>query len=212
MIDANVLSALIAASVAALITVIGWITNYWLERKRDFANRQQDLEIAYLERQIEELYGPLWGLIEQSKAIYDVTCFDLPRYKDGRLARDKFTKNQKRTYNYIKENYFIPIHQKITEIINSKMHLINGSEVPPSFLEFIRYAALFQSSFRLLQDMHIDHLDLEIMEAKWPEQFTEDTKNTLEALRNRHREYFGKGKKSKATKTKIARAMEAGSV
>lgn len=184
--DNNILAALIGAGVAGLVSMVALFLNNSLEQKKDDEARRRELKIAYLERQIEELYGPVWGLIEQSRRLYEVTCKDLPRHPDGRLARDQFTREQTVEYNFIKENYFIPIHTQIAEILCTKMHLVDQKELPDSFVEFFGYAALTRSSYQLMKEKQIGHLDQMVKKVKWPHSFNQDIKRKLEELRMEH--------------------------
>jgi hypothetical protein len=65
-------TALLSALVPGPITLCGWFISNWLTKRREDEARRQQPALKHLEQQMEELYGPLLGLIEQSGAVFSV--------------------------------------------------------------------------------------------------------------------------------------------
>jgi hypothetical protein len=63
-------TALLSALVAATVTLIGWFITSWLAKRREDEARRQEAALKHLERQIEELYGPLLVLNRSNTFLY----------------------------------------------------------------------------------------------------------------------------------------------
>jgi hypothetical protein len=57
--DKGLLSALIGAVSGAVVAAIGWFVVHGLSTRREVAARRDGAARDHLEKQIEELYGPL---------------------------------------------------------------------------------------------------------------------------------------------------------
>jgi len=66
------------------------------------------------------------------------------------------------------------------------MHLVDQNDLPDSFVEFFGYAALTRSSYQLMKEKQIGHLDQMVKQAKWPHSFNQEIKRKLEELRQEH--------------------------
>ena len=119
-------SALWTAIIGALVTVAGWFAVRLLE------NRQKGIEreLKYCERQIEEFYGPLFNLMEQIFSAEEVQQNFIDASSD---QEDKIR-------DYFQENYFLPFHNEMIQILKAKLYLIEGAAVPPSFREYVKHA------------------------------------------------------------------------
>ena len=65
-----------ASFIVAIITtwgaLLGWIINHYLTAKRDRSNQKLAVHLKYIERQLEELYGPLaFLIIEKNQSSVD---------------------------------------------------------------------------------------------------------------------------------------------
>ena len=65
-------SAVLVAFIAAMVTAAGWVITNFISRVREDRTRRLELTLAHIERQIEELYGPLLNLIVQIRATWAV--------------------------------------------------------------------------------------------------------------------------------------------
>jgi|SRR6185503_18968106 len=57
----------IVALIAGSITGVGWLVNHWLSGRREEQRRRIEAQLKFVERQIEELYGPLAFLIYEGE-------------------------------------------------------------------------------------------------------------------------------------------------
>jgi len=83
-------------------------------------------ELAFRQKQLEELYGPIYGYLKSQKEIYDIW-----------IAGGMKDKNQQ-----VKE-LFSSQNDKIRVLIVAKAHLIEGNEMPPSFVRFVTSGLIF---------------------------------------------------------------------
>jgi hypothetical protein len=86
MIDSG--SAIVAAAVTGSISLIVWTLNALVTSWREVRARRDETRKRFLERQIEEFYGPLLALSRQRNAIHDIRerLFAAFESDDPRLA------------------------------------------------------------------------------------------------------------------------------
>jgi hypothetical protein len=171
-VEAAIISAGVAgACVAAAVTSVGWfITNRLTQRREEEARRQQ-AALKHLERQIEELYGPLLGLIQQSEAVFKVAV----------LRRDLKDPDSQKAWGYFIDKYFLPLNAQMAILLSTKVHLSYAENWPASYLEFFTHQAQFESLHKIWVEQHID--SQMIKGGGWPQQFGADVRQTLYELR-----------------------------
>jgi hypothetical protein len=168
------------------ILLAGFVISKAIER---FKNEQAILKeyevlrdkttLQHLQRQIEELYSPLLGLIQYS--IYVFSIFDqkqknLPEEKQFELER------------YFNEKHFLSINSQIASLIRDKIYLIETEDLPESFQHFLQHEAQFACQYNLWKEMHIS--SDEIQGKGWPMSFEGDVKSSLDSLRKSYNEYL----------------------
>jgi hypothetical protein len=181
----QVLSALIGALVAGIVTTVGWFANYYLSRKSETKTHRMETSQQHLERQIEELYGPLWGLIQQSEAVYAVACQRLPSI-NSKINQAEFNEQESEIWSYLKDTFFLPINFQIAELLRTKVYLIESGELPASFKDFLIHQAQFEVLHRLWKDKEID--STQVRGTGWPSLFNQDVAQSLGKLRKQYRE------------------------
>jgi hypothetical protein len=180
----NLLPALIGALVGGLITMLGWVANYYFGRKKEIETRQREAKLRYLQQQIEELYAPLWSLIEQTKTVHQVACKRLPVRNDGSIDPSKFTAQDDEISRFFNETYYLPANSQMAEIIRKKVHLLKDGILPVSFSDFIQHQVTSESLYRLWKEKNIDSSN--VAGAAYPIQFNEDVKSALDELRKQY--------------------------
>lgn len=128
----------ILAIVAATVSVIGWVTNYVLSGRDERRKKQLDASLAYLESQLQELYGPLSFLIQESRRSHQDLRQTLGRdevFQEGKELTDEDLK----VWLFWVENDILPRNDKIKELLTGKTHLIPGEQVPQSYLDFLEH-------------------------------------------------------------------------
>lgn len=181
--NTQIVSALIGAVSGGLIAAAGWFITARLSRQREQDARIHAASLRHLERQIEELYGPLVGLIHHSRDVYEVAWQRLPHSEPGKIAFDQFltTEGADRIWQYFVETYFLPGNERIHNLLTSKLYLLDSGELPESFEAFLKYQAQFESLYRLWKQQGVDSKD--IGRQKWPDQFGPDAEASLRKLR-----------------------------
>jgi hypothetical protein len=125
----------------AAVTVGLWFGNKTVERRQ----KRAEFRRAYIERQIEEFYGPLFSLIWQIFTTNDI--------KDQILENCPLTEEEQgRAEQYFTKTYFLPLHARAKDILETKLYLVDGTEMPQSVYEYLRHVLQQDSQFRLWAD------------------------------------------------------------
>jgi hypothetical protein len=85
-------------------------------------------QIEFKERQLSEFYGPIYARLKRGRTIVRL-------WKDGKLypIDKQFWELARKT------------NQEIEDIILTKSHLIDGSEIPKSYIQFLTHVPLWHS-------------------------------------------------------------------
>ena len=145
----NLTPVFISALTAGLITVIGWFVTYLLSKQREYETRRQEAALCYLQRQIEEFYGPLLGLIQQRLFIYEVVKQRLPLTEDGDLDYARFSPSDSEIIHYLWDTSLLHINSKIATLLLTKIYLLETDDIPDSFKDFLQYDSYVQSLYGL---------------------------------------------------------------
>lgn len=121
---------------AGVLTAVGWFATYYLGKLKEDRTRRLELRINYLQKQIEEFYGPLYNLITEitvSKQVLDaIVTTDGP----SPLTSDESVKLKV----FVRETQMKPLHEQIVSILRTKLYLVDGTTAPASFQEYLRHA------------------------------------------------------------------------
>jgi hypothetical protein len=181
--------AVIAAFVAAVAAIAGWFVAHHLQVRRIDDERRAKAELAFLERQIEELYGPLSSLLWEGRRNFEDLCLSLGRNyvfpEDGVLPDDEL-----RTWLYWSESEFLPRNERIRELLKTKAHLIHGADFPPSYIEFFRHAASWATHHRRWKDEKVPYSWRSPV--AWPVMFEVDIHRSFQELKARHNLLLGR--------------------
>lgn len=148
------------------------------------ADRERKLKslMHHYERQIEEFYGPLFNLVHQVFVANHIQ-WELTSARNEKGAPCLGPEKVEVIQDYYQKTYFYPLHDEIIKIIRSKLYLIEGSEVPESFYEYLKHAAQERDQRTLWRDHGIDTAFL--TGQPWPRNFYRDIKTGFEhAMRN----------------------------
>jgi hypothetical protein len=195
-------ATLLVGSLTAAVTIGGWITlHYFTLRREEVARREghrRELEarraaearadyvrrleilLKQTESKISDFYGPLHGLIHQIWATWEVK----ERMK-GEIDPDTFQKVD----HYLGERYFSPMHDEIRILLRSKMHLIEGDSMPPSFYEYIKHSVMENIQINMWNEKQID--TSMIKGINWPMKFPDDVAAGLHAAMTRYEGIIG---------------------
>ncbi len=203
------------AVLGASISVIGWIVNYILNTSAE-RNRQRLLtQIEFTKQQLEELYGPLVFLVMEgrysfSEAIKSIASMpiselEIPSKEQIVQTNNKGKKIEIRgnitdsklinlgdgdeVWIYWIENEFFPRNEKIKTLIALKTHLIEGEEMPKSWLEFIEHYNSWKVNFDRWQK-GLTKYPL-FSRTGWPQDFDDSILSTFKLLKKRQAYLMG---------------------
>lgn len=176
------MGVLIGAVLGAVVTSLGWFANYYLGSKKEENTRRNEAALRHLTTQIQEFYGPLWGLIQESQAIRQVAGQRLPCDAAGRIDAMRFQDHDAEIYAYFKEQFFLPINRRISDLMCTRLHLLEHSQLPDSFRAFLEYQAMFETLHGLWKEHRIDSSST-VRGMGWPMQFNADVESALARLR-----------------------------
>lgn len=185
----------VIAALAGAITggVLGLFT---LKRKL-----REETRLVHMRRQIEELYGPLYGLIQYGAAINEI---ELDRLPDS--ARDEKGKPKDeeggRVIRFFREHYYLPLNAQMVELIRTKIYLLDSHTIPNSFTEFIRHAAQLDAFHRLWKEANISTHGIKPIE--YPAAFKSDVETTLNSLRQHYNAYTGSRKRKRSLTRRVS--------
>jgi hypothetical protein len=176
--------AVAGAVISAIISVVGWR----VAARQSAESRRQEAALEHLGCQIEELYGPLYGLIQQARVVRELVGQIVPTEPDGQLSTYRFSEEHWEAWRYFTENYFLPLNSQIRELIRAKVYLLLNGTMPQSFEDFFRHEVHYAGRHQLWKETGIDTQSLPGV--KWPPEFGEDVKKTLDSLMERHQRYL----------------------
>ncbi|MEK7725060.1 MAG: hypothetical protein AAB336_11960 [Acidobacteriota bacterium] len=181
--------------IGLLILLVGFVISKALEKfkneqaiMKEFEMMRDKTALQHLQRQIEELYSPLLGLIQYSDIVFNIEQ-KKPPTNENQTAEEKQRELDDRR-NYFLEEYYLPLNSQISELIRTKIYLLDTDEIPESFQQFLKHAAQFSALHKLWKDKSIRSDFIEGIE--YPDAFDVDVKNSLRSLRERYNQYLKK--------------------
>ncbi len=178
--------SILIAIISGAVTAIGWLVSHILISRREDENRRIEASLRFIERQLEELYGPLAFSVWDSTRAFTDLLETLGRsyvfHPDRPLPEDEL-----KVWLFWLDNFFFPKNEKIKELLMTKTHLIEGDEMPASYIKFLEY----------YNSWNIDHLRWKKesiayswhSKMNWPEQFSLDIINTFKSLKAQQSRY-----------------------
>jgi hypothetical protein len=182
----QILLPIIAALTGALAA--GIFSLLTLRRKS-----REEASLRHLQSQIEDLYGPLYGLIQFGEAINQIEMLRLPAGSRDERGRPRDEEGGK-VIRFFREHYYLPLNQQIVELIRTKVYLLDSDAIPTSFNDFIRHAAQLDCFHQLWKEADISTHGVKPIE--YPLNFKSDVERTLNELRREYNEYIRRMKGS----------------
>ena len=106
----------------------GGIVSLLIERRK----RREEASLRHLQRQIEELYGPLYGLVQFGTAIREIEWQRLPKESRDEHGAPKDEQGG-RVLQFFREHYYLPLNTQIVELIRTKPYLLRLRRNPRQF-------------------------------------------------------------------------------
>lgn len=166
--------AIIVAGITAVLTVIGWNVSHYLARRREDRTRRIESTIDKLERQIEELYGPLLSLVEQ--------IFNVWRVR-RRILEDIDEAQRGKIDTFVWKEYFLPLHMEIRELLKTRLYLVERKDVRACISDYLEHSTqeLFQK--RLYDELGID--TSHIKGKSWPQELYPFLSKAAESIKEK---------------------------
>jgi hypothetical protein len=126
-------ASVIAAALTAMVTAIGWFVVKWMDARGQARLKRAEFRRSYIQKQIEEFYGPLYSLVWQVIATNHLKV---------RISTHKDLRSEDRSAieDYFATQHFLPIHQRIKGILETKLYLLDGTMMPESFYDYLSCA------------------------------------------------------------------------
>jgi len=174
--------SIVTALIAATVSVIGWSVAHLFSKRREDHARKAQAAIRHLERQIEEFYGPLDGLLTYADTVYQL------EQKRKQLRPSEQSANDKDVIQFFIESYYIPLNRQITELMHSKVHLMVEEKIPESYKEFMAQAATLESFHNLWRKTGLHSFFMPPPERDWAKALRAEVAQSLFELRTKHAE------------------------
>jgi hypothetical protein len=139
---------IVAALTATLVSGAFSVLTLIVVSRNEKRKRREEARLRHVQRQIEELYGPLYGLIQFGAAINDIEWLRLPKESRDEKGWPQDEQGGK-TLQFFREHYYLPLNEQMMELIRTKVYLLASDGIPDSFSQFIRHAAQLDCSHRL---------------------------------------------------------------
>jgi hypothetical protein len=182
-------TTLTIAIIGATVSIIGWMVNHILSTSSERRREKLNFQIEFTKQQLEELYGPLAFLILEGRRTFQDLLAALGR-NHVFLGNNPLLEKELKTWLFWAENDFLPRNGKIKELISSKTYLIEGSEVPESWLAFLDHANSWKINHERWKKEGIEYSWHS--RTNWPNQFENDVISTFELLKKRHATLVGR--------------------
>lgn len=181
--------AVVAAAVAGAVAAIGWFVVHRLEARRADDERRAKAELAFVERQIEELYGPLVSILHEGRRNFKDLLISLGRnYVFS--GTSPLPPEELKTWLYWSETEFLPRNEKIRKLLHAKAHLIPGAEFPSSYVDFFEHASSWSTNHRRWKQEGVEYIWRS--RVAWPEAFEKDVFAAFRDLKQRHDTLLGR--------------------
>jgi hypothetical protein len=189
----NLIPVLIGAISAGIFSTIGWFVSYFLSKRKEYNLQKRKSILDQFEHQIEELYGPLLGLIRNSRYVFEVSKKLVP-YETGKgYLFESFTEHHYKVFSYFTENYFLPNNAKIANLLHTKLALIDTDKIPKSFDEFLKHQAEYECSYHATKLVNNPPNEfVKYLDQDWPIRFEEDVEELLKNIEKRYNDYVKK--------------------
>ena len=161
--------------VGIFIAIITAGLAYHTTKRHEDRTRRIEAKMKHLQRQIEELYGPLYSLVRQI-FIANHVQYALLDSNETVLS----TEQRQNISDFFQTTYFIPLHSEIISILKTKLYLAEGADVPDSFYYYQKHAIQERIQRTLWLEKRIDTSF--VSGEKFPDGFFPDIEQSLKKV------------------------------
>jgi hypothetical protein len=181
----------IAAIIAGSFVAVGWFVSYVLTSYAGIVSLKRTAALARIEKQLEELYGPLAFLIYEGRQTFNELLASLGRqYVFG--LNGEISAEDLKVWLFWAEHDFIPRNLKIKTLLSEKTHLLYDSKMIDSYLKFLNHHNSWM--IRHLRWQKEGHEYSWHSNINWPETFEEDVLFAFSELQKEHSKLLYKTK------------------
>ena len=185
---------LVLAIITGSITLSGWLVTHILTIRRDRQNQRLSGSLKYVERQLEELYGPLAFFVLEGQQTFK----DLLEAAGKGIFNDDGTISEEdlKLWLFWVENDLFPRNEKIQQLLMTKAHLIHGDRMPENFLRFLDHHNSWKMNHLRWQKEGVKYS----WRSKiiWPIHFEQEVLSTFSSLKLKHSKFLMEVTKIKA--------------
>lgn len=174
--DKSATITILIALIAAAVSVVGWFVGSYLKYRTDDRNRRTQESVKFLERQIEEFYGPLFNVVTQIRICSDV----LEKLENKATSVNRPIDELFRIRHFFHVNYFTELHNEFNRIIRSKLHLIEGVRLPESYYLYSTHTVQEHAQLTMWDEMKLDTSYLK--GEPYPDEVFDDLEKVLDSL------------------------------
>lgn len=157
----------------------GWLVSSTQARKRETELRRETSAQRFLERQIEELYAPLLGLLEQNATMFEAE----QKWKDEHKGHAMTVKVERFFFHKV----YVPQNASICELIRAKNYLLEDGALRNSLTDFVKHALHWEAHFRLVEEISVDETFMNV--PPYPLSLVAHAQQALDDLRVRRRQF-----------------------
>ncbi|WP_413458452.1 hypothetical protein [Herbaspirillum huttiense] len=167
---------------------VGWLINHVITSRQHRKRGQLEAQQKYLERQIEELYGPLASALFEGRRTY-LDLLDTLGRETVFIGEELLSESDLATWLFWAEADFLPRNEFIKTLLKTKAHLIEGSTFPESHIEFLDHCNSWAINHRRWKEEKVPYSWHS--KINWPDDFERDVLLTAQSLKNRQAELLG---------------------
>ncbi|MBE9208623.1 hypothetical protein IQ244_19190 [Nostoc sp. LEGE 06077] len=189
---------MITTAITTAFAIVAGIINHIMSGKRDRHNQQTAASLKYTEQQLEQLYGPLAFLVWEGRHTYTDLVNKFIEIREEKQISEKNINNyaifnlkneaEIQLWIFWIEKDAFPRHEKIKELLMTKTHLIEGTRMPDSYLNFLNYHNSWKIEHLQWKEQQIEYSYKSKVE--FPPNFEEDVINTFEKLKLRQAKFI----------------------
>jgi hypothetical protein len=175
--------AITVAVIAAAVSAVGWIVNYILTSRSERERTRLTSRLNHVEKQLEFLYGPLAFLVYEGRQTWEDLLHKLGR-NHVFVAGHELPQQELDLWLFWVEHDFMPRNLTIKNLLASNAHLIDGAELPRSYIEFLNHHNSWQIQHQRWKEQDIEyswHSDI-----NWPGAFEDEVVSTFTRLMKEH--------------------------
>jgi hypothetical protein len=181
--------SIVVAIIAGSVTAVGWLVSHILTDRSERKKRQTEALLKYVEKQLEELYGPLAFLLYEGRRTFQDLLETFGR--DHVFMRDNYISEEDlKIWLFWAEHSFLPKNEKIKELLVSKTHLIEGSRFPGSYVTFLDHHYSWSIQHQRWKEEGVAYSWHS--KINWPVEFEQEVIQTFEMLKAKHSVLLGR--------------------